>query len=72
MFAKEGGGADRLPFDVPVEDVEADIVEGYAAYLDEIVSGEWPGVTLLRAITFAEYRRDYWREMLPHLIAGTY
>jgi hypothetical protein len=55
-----------------VEAVEADISEGYVAYLAEIVEGAWPGVTLATAISFAEYRRDYWREALPDLVDGTY
>jgi len=72
MPARTGEGAERRPCDTPVEAVEADISEGYVAYLAEIVEGAWPGVTLATAISFAEYRRDYWREALPDLVDGTY
>ena len=71
MSARDGEGAERRPFDTPVAAVEADINEGYVAYLAEIVEGLWPGETLATAISFAEYRRDYWREALPDLMSGT-
>lgn len=62
----------RQPCDTPVDAVEADIREGYVAYLAEVAEGEWEGVTLSTAIPFDEYRRDYWRDALPDLMAGTY
>jgi len=62
----------RQPCDTPIEAVEADIREGYVAYLAEVAEGEWEGVSLSTAIPFDEYRRDFWREALPDLMAGTY
>lgn len=65
-------GVERHPCDTPVEEVEADIYEGYIAYLSEVAEGLWPAVTLSTALTFAEYRCDYWRDALPDLIVGNY
>lgn len=62
----------RQPCDTPIETVEADIREGYVAYLAEVAEGEWEGVSLSTAIPFDEYRRDFWREALPDLMAGNY
>lgn len=61
-----------LPLGPSVADVEADISEGYLAYLADVAEGGWPGITLSNAIPFDVYRRDYWREELPALLDGTY
>jgi hypothetical protein len=55
-----------------VEEVEADITEGYLAYLADIAEGRWPGITLSNAMPFDVYRRDYWQEEFPALLDGTY
>jgi len=65
-------GAERRPFGTSVEEVEADIAEGYLAYLADIAEGQWPGITLSNAVTFDAYRRDYWQEEFPALLDGTY
>lgn len=63
---------ERRTFGAPTEAVEADIRQGYLAYLSEVADGLWPGESLGTAISFAVYRRDYWREELPALEDGTY
>ena len=72
MSARGGEGAERRPCDTHVETVEADIREGYLAYLADIVEGRWPGITLSNAVPFDVYRRDYWQEEFPALLDGTY
>lgn len=62
----------KRPFGPSVAEVEADIKEGYLAYLVDIAEGRWPGITLSNAIPFDVYRRDYWQEEFPALLDGTY
>jgi hypothetical protein len=52
--------------------VELDIAEGFIAYLEEVQAGLWDDAHPPGGISFAEYRRDYWREEWPNLAAGTY
>jgi hypothetical protein len=72
MSAKGGEGVERRPFDTPLEQVELDIAEGFTAYLEEVRLGLWADVHPPNGISFAEYRRDYWREEWPSLATGTY
>jgi hypothetical protein len=72
MPARDGEGVERHPFRTPPERVELDIAEGFIAYLEEVQEGLWGDVHPPGGISFAEYRRDYWREEWPNLAAGTY
>jgi hypothetical protein len=62
----------RRPFDTPLEQVELDIAEGFVAYLEEVREGLWADAHPPGGISFAEYRRDYWREEWGALATGTY